>query len=71
MIRIAADREQGMQDEELVSLSKQIGGHMESMRGNLQQVDGVVAQIIQSRAALQEVLYRNLSPEQFEQVLLG
>ncbi|SPQ27263.1 ed9861df-e52d-4c43-86db-f7506a82d843 [Thermothielavioides terrestris] len=65
-------REHDLQDEEeLLALSQQIGSHMESMRSNLAQIEGVLPAIAKSRAALQGVLCELLSPEQYEQVLLG
>jgi len=44
---------------------------MESMRGNLQQIDGVVPAIAKSRAALQGLLHRHLDQGQYEQVMFG
>lgn len=60
-----------MEDEELITLSKQISSHMESMKGNLQQISGVVPAITKSKAALQQVLLKHLDDEQYESVLLG
>ncbi|KAK4175653.1 CENP-Q, a CENPA-CAD centromere complex subunit-domain-containing protein [Triangularia setosa] len=64
---VGEDRE----GEELVGLANQIGNHMESMRGNLGQIEGVVPAIQRSRAALQGVLGRYLSEEAYEGVVLG
>lgn len=61
----------GLDDEELVSLSQQIGSHMESMQSNLQQIAGVVPAIKKSKAALQQVMLKHLDEEQYEKVLLG
>lgn len=61
----------GLQDEELVAISKQLGSHMESMRGNLQQIGGVVPAITRTKAALQQVLLKRLDDEQYERVLVG
>lgn len=58
-------------DEELITLSKQIGSHMESMQGNLQQIGGVVPAISRSKAALQHVMQKHLDEEQYDKVLLG
>ncbi|KAG8163808.1 hypothetical protein KVR01_005726 [Diaporthe batatas] len=58
-------------DEELVALSQQIGSHMESMQGNLQQIGGVVPAITRSKAALQQVMLKHLDEEQYDKVLLG
>ena len=54
-----------------MALSQQIGNHMESMKGNLQQIDGVLPTIVKSRAALQGVLHKYLDPEQYDQAVLG
>jgi hypothetical protein len=44
---------------------------MDSMKGNLQQIDGVTQQLTKSKAALQEVLVKHLDIQQFEHTLLG
>lgn len=62
---------QDLQEDELLALSQQIGNHMESMRSNLGQVEGVLPAIAKTRAALQGTLCEYLDPEQYEQVLLG
>ena len=62
---------QDLESEELKGLARQIGSHMDSMRANLQQVDGVVPQVVRSRAALQSLLFRHLDQEQYEQAVLG
>ncbi|KAL2143466.1 hypothetical protein VTI28DRAFT_10453 [Corynascus sepedonium] len=60
-----------LQEEELLALSQQLGNHMESMRSNLGQIEGVLPAIARARAALQGTLCEQLDPEQYEQVLLG
>ncbi|KAI1135389.1 CENP-Q, a CENPA-CAD centromere complex subunit-domain-containing protein [Hypoxylon sp. FL0543] len=60
-----------LQDEELVDLASQIANHMESMRGNLQQIDGVVPAIARSQGLLRAALQSRLDPEQLENVILG
>ncbi|KAL6804623.1 CENP-Q, a CENPA-CAD centromere complex subunit domain-containing protein [Trichoderma sp. SZMC 28013] len=60
-----------LQDPELKSLALQLSDHMESIRTNLQQADGIVPQLARSRAALQDVLFRQLNQEQYERVVLG
>ncbi|QYS98377.1 hypothetical protein H0G86_005559 [Trichoderma simmonsii] len=60
-----------LHDPELKSLALQLSDHMESIRSNLQQADGIVPQLARSRAALQDVLFRQLSQEQYERVVLG
>lgn len=44
---------------------------MESMKGNLKPIDGVLPAIVKSKAALQQVLLKHLDDEQYENVLLG
>jgi hypothetical protein len=62
---------QDLQEEELLALSQQIGNHMESMKSNLGQIEGVLPAVAKARAALQGTLCEYLEPEQYEQVLLG
>lgn len=58
-------------DKEFLALSTQLNGHMESLRSNLQQIEGVVPAIVQSKAALQTVLQRHLDAGQMERIVLG
>jgi hypothetical protein len=44
---------------------------MESMKANLQQIDGVMPQIIKSRVSLQAVLLKHLDTRRYEDVILG
>lgn len=44
---------------------------MESMKANLQPLNGVVPAITKSKAALQQVLLKHLDDEHYESVLLG
>lgn len=62
---------QDLEDPELKSLALQLSDHMESIKNNLQQTDGVVPQLARSRAALQDVLFKQLGQEQYERVVLG
>lgn len=62
---------QDLQEEELLTLSQQIWSHMESMRANLGQIEGVLPAIAKSKAALQGTLCQYLDPEQYHQVLFG
>lgn len=62
---------QDLQDEELAALSQQIKSHMESLKGNLDQIGGVGLDINKSKAALQQVLLTHLDEKQYETVLLG
>lgn len=61
----------GLESDELKSLAGQVGSHMESMRSNLQQIEGVSPAIAESRAALKMALMPHLDPSSYEQVLLG
>lgn len=44
---------------------------MESIKNNLQQTDGIVPQLARSKAALQDVLFKQLGQEQYERVVLA
>ncbi|CAK7228672.1 hypothetical protein SBRCBS47491_006985 [Sporothrix bragantina] len=57
--------------KDLSTTAAQLSSHMDSMKANLQQIDGVVPAIIQSKAALQHVLHERLDPLQYERILLG
>ncbi|KAI0440937.1 CENP-Q, a CENPA-CAD centromere complex subunit-domain-containing protein [Xylaria telfairii] len=59
-----------VQDEELLSLAGQINDHMESMRGNLQQIDGVLPAIAKSHALLRTTLQPQLGQKQLESIML-
>ncbi|KAI1802581.1 CENP-Q, a CENPA-CAD centromere complex subunit-domain-containing protein [Daldinia bambusicola] len=56
---------------ELAGLAGQIASHMESMRGNLQQIDGVVPAIAKSRGLLRAALQSRLGREQLDNIILG
>ncbi|RSL42862.1 hypothetical protein CEP53_011973 [Fusarium sp. AF-6] len=58
-------------DTPLEPLALQLAGHVESIRGNLQQADGVAPQLARTKAALQDVLHRYLDHGAYEQVVLG
>lgn len=60
-----------VQDEELLSLAAQINNHMESMRGNLQQIDGVLPAIAESQALLRTTLQPQLGQKQLDNIMLG
>ncbi|KAI1822376.1 CENP-Q, a CENPA-CAD centromere complex subunit-domain-containing protein [Xylaria intraflava] len=61
----------GIQDDELLALAGQISNHMESMRGNLQQIDGVLPAIAESQALLKTTLQPHFGQKQLENLLLG
>ncbi|KAI1269517.1 CENP-Q, a CENPA-CAD centromere complex subunit-domain-containing protein [Xylariaceae sp. FL1019] len=60
-----------LQNEDLLGLAGQINNHMESMHGNLHQIDGVLPAIARSDALLRAALQGILDQEQFENVMLG
>ncbi|KAK4228321.1 CENP-Q, a CENPA-CAD centromere complex subunit-domain-containing protein [Podospora fimiseda] len=59
------------EDQEVEMLAKQIASHMESMKGNLSQIDGLVEGISKGKGALQGVLGKYLSEEAYESIVLG
>ncbi|KJZ80237.1 hypothetical protein HIM_00087 [Hirsutella minnesotensis 3608] len=58
-------------DPELRQLASQLAGHVESIRTNLQQTEGLLPQLAAGRAALQAALLKHLNPAQYERVVLG
>ncbi|KAI8718534.1 hypothetical protein NCS52_00632500 [Fusarium sp. LHS14.1] len=66
-----SNTKQHLVDTPLEPLALQLAGHVESIRGNLQQADGVAPQLARTKAALQDVLHRYLDSGAYEQVLLG
>jgi len=68
---VANDVQDLLNDDELFALSQQVANHMESIRANLGQIDGVLPAIGRSKAALQATLAKYLDREQYEQVVLG
>jgi hypothetical protein len=58
-------------DEELRKLAEQIGKNMESMRGNVQQIEGIGDAVAKSRAVLWLALLPHLDQAQLEKVNLG
>ncbi|KAI1297351.1 CENP-Q, a CENPA-CAD centromere complex subunit-domain-containing protein [Xylaria venustula] len=61
----------GIRDEEILTLAGQINSHMESMQGNLQQIDGVLPAIAKSHAMLRNTLQPQLSQKHLENIMLG
>ncbi|KAF4495850.1 cylicin II [Fusarium agapanthi] len=55
----------------LEPIALQLADHVESIRGNLQQAEGLTPQLSRTKAALQDVLQRYLDEETYEQVVLG
>ncbi|KAF2964801.1 hypothetical protein GQX73_g8761 [Xylaria multiplex] len=60
-----------IRDEELLHLAGQINNHMESIQGNLQQIDGVLPAIAKSHAMLRTALQPQFSQKQLEDIMLG
>ncbi|KAF4955171.1 hypothetical protein FGADI_4753 [Fusarium gaditjirri] len=58
-------------DTPLEPIALQLADHVESIRGNLQQADGLTPQLSRTKAALQDVLQRYLDEGSYEQVVLG
>ncbi|KAI1432159.1 CENP-Q, a CENPA-CAD centromere complex subunit-domain-containing protein [Xylaria sp. CBS 124048] len=61
----------GIQDDDLLALAGQISSHMESMRGNLKQIDGVLPAIAESHALLKTTLQPHFGQKQLEDILFG
>ncbi|KAF5642700.1 cylicin II [Fusarium sp. NRRL 52700] len=55
----------------LEPIALQLADHVESIRGNLQQADGLIPQLSRTKAALQDVLQQYLDEGTYEQVVLG
>ncbi|KAI1068748.1 hypothetical protein LB507_006593 [Fusarium sp. FIESC RH6] len=58
-------------DTPLESVALQLAGHVDSIRGNLQQAEGLTPQLDRTKAALQDVLQRYMDADAYEHVLLG
>lgn len=46
-------------------------GHVDSIQGNIRQVQGVTQAISKSKAAVQATLFGHLNSMQYEEVVLG
>ncbi|TAQ83984.1 hypothetical protein B7494_g7693 [Chlorociboria aeruginascens] len=55
----------------LQSITKDINGHVDSVMGNLKQVDGITEAITASKAAVQATLFGHLQREQYDDIILG
>ncbi|CAD6499562.1 BgTH12-03673 [Blumeria graminis f. sp. triticale] len=58
-------------DDDLISLVKDIYGHVESLQRNAKQVSGISEMIARSRATLQATLFDQLDQEEFERIIMG
>ena len=59
------------QDEHLQAVVTGLQGHVDSIEGNLKQVEGITDAIARSRAAVQTTLFGHLNSAQYENVVLG
>lgn len=66
-----AHKKQDIINTPLEPIALQLADHVESIRGNLQQTDGLTPQLSRTKAALQDVLQRYLDEGTYEQVVLG
>lgn len=59
------------EDSDLAPIIKQMHGHLDSMQGNTEQIKGIGAAIVESRAAVEDVLFKHVDEMQYERVVLG
>ncbi|PQE27927.1 kinetochore fta7 protein [Rutstroemia sp. NJR-2017a BBW] len=57
--------------QDLEEIMKSISGHVGSIQGNLEQIDGIGEAMTKTKAAVQATLFRHLDREQFDDVVLG
>jgi len=55
----------------LHSVVKDLQGHVDSIEGNLRQVEGITEAIAKSKAAVQSTLFGHLDKARYEEVALG
>lgn len=48
-----------------------VNGHVDSIEGNLQQVEGITEAMAKSKASVQAALFNHLNLEQYNDVVLG
>lgn len=70
-LRPENSQKQDIVNTPLGPIALQLADHVESIRGNLQQADGLTPQLSRTKAALQDVLQRYLDEVTYEQVVLG
>ncbi|CCU77184.1 hypothetical protein BGHDH14_bgh03859 [Blumeria hordei DH14] len=58
-------------DDDLISLVKEIYGHVESLQRNAKQVSGISEVIVRNRATLQATLFEQLDQEEFDRIIMG
>ncbi|CAD6442411.1 9687b910-f781-4429-b1e9-36b750e5a230 [Sclerotinia trifoliorum] len=57
--------------QDLEGIFKNINGHVDSIKGNLQQVEGITEAMAKSKASVQAALFAHLDLEQYNDVVLG
>ncbi|KHO01842.1 AT hook, DNA-binding motif protein [Metarhizium album ARSEF 1941] len=58
-------------DDEIHPLAMQLGDHVDSIRGNLEQTEGILPLLASSKATLRAVLLKHLDQRAYEQAVLG
>ncbi|TGO23159.1 hypothetical protein BPAE_0142g00210 [Botrytis paeoniae] len=57
--------------QDLEGIVKSIDGHVDSMKGNLQQIEGITDAMAKSKASVQAALFSHLDLDQYNDVVLG
>ncbi|KAG4026120.1 hypothetical protein MFRU_045g00650 [Monilinia fructicola] len=57
--------------QDLEGIVKSIDGHVDSIKGNLRQVEGITEAMAKSKASVQAALFNHLNLEQYNDVVLG
>jgi ABC-type transporter Mla subunit MlaD len=58
-------------DEDLEELVKHLNDHMDSIQGNIKQVNGIADALAKTKAAVQARLFNHLQTTQYEVLVLG
>ncbi len=58
-------------DENLQVLIQELDGHVDTIQGNIKQIQGISQAMAKSRAAVQAALFHRLDSTQYDEVLLG
>lgn len=58
-------------DEALAALAGKLTGHVDSIQGNMKQVQGITQAIVSGRAAVQAKLFSHLESGKYEDIVLG
>lgn len=62
---------QDLENGELKNLALQLSGHMDSIKTNLQQTDGLLPQMASTKSALRLALLQHLDQKSAEKAVLG